>query len=205
MKSWIQKTLVVAVALLTFGVISPNHTIWENILDERPTQKSISATHTQHTYAVDLSEHQSAPPFMEEAIIQPTPTFMEEAIIQAKEQSLLKFGTRVGPVITHEFDNVVFPKIQEAIEMTLQEMDSHKLQSLAISENPSGSHSEKIFHIFETTTGSDIIRFHVRTDRKPQEGYYFNFHYHTASDQFIKHYSLGDIYWSKNMPPKWLS
>lgn len=195
MKSWIQKTLVIAVALLTFGVISPNHTIWESILDERPVQKSIASTQSQLTYAVDLPE---VPPVT-------SSTFIEGAVSQAKEQSLVKFGTRVGPVIAHEFDTVIFPKIQEAIEMTLLDMDNDRLQSFAISENPSGAHSEKIFHIFDTTTGADIIRFHVRTDRKPQDGYYFNFHYHTASDQFIKHYSLGDIYWSKNMPPKWLS
>ena len=193
MKNWIQKSFVVVVALLTFGVISPSHTIWETILDDKQNQKSIaSSDHTQHTYAIGWEDEQPS-------------TFIEDAIIQAKEQSLLKFGSRVGPVITNEFDEVIFPKIQEAIEMTLLDMETSSLKSLAISENPSGEHSEKIFHIYESTTGSDIIRFHVRTDRKPQEGYFFNFHYHTYSDQFAKHYKLGDIYWSKNMPPKWLS
>jgi hypothetical protein len=192
MKNWIQKTLVVAVALLTFGVISPNHIIWENLLDDKANQKSISSHNSQDTYAVEWFDEQSS-------------TFIEDAIIQAKEQSLLKFGSRIGPVITNEFDEIIFPKIQEAIQLTLLDMDNESLNSLAISENPSGDHSEKIFHIFETVTGFDIIRFHVRTDRKPQDGYFFNFHYHTASDQFAKHYKLGDIYWSKNMPPKWLS
>lgn len=192
MKNWIQKTLVIAVALLTFGVISPNHVIWENILDDKQNQKSIATDHSHHTYAVEWEVKQPA-------------VFIEETIIQAKEQSLLKFGSRVGPVITNEFDEIIFPKIQEAIEMTLNDMDKDSLKSLAISENPSGEHSEKIFHIYESTTGSDIIRFHVRTDHRPKEGYFFNFHYHTYSDQFAKHYKLGDIYWSKNMPPKWLS
>jgi hypothetical protein len=192
MKNWIQKTLVITVALLTFGVISPNHVIWENLLDEKTNSKSISSQNTPHTYAVDWAdEHPS--------------TFIEDAVTQAKEQSLLKFGTRIGPVISDEFDEVIFPKIQEAIEMTLVGMDNRTLKSLEISQNPSGEHSEKIFHIFDTETRSDIIRFHVRTDRKPQEGYFFNFHYHTVEDKFAKHYSLGDIYWSKNTPPKWLS
>lgn len=193
MKKWIQKSLVVAVALLTFGVISPNHIIWENLLDEKVHQKSISSHNTEHTYSVEWSEEQ-----------EPS-SFLEDAVHLAKEQSLLKFGSRIGPVIADEFDEIIFPKIQEAIEMTLVDLDQQKLNSLAISENPSGNHSEKMFHIYESTTGSDIIRFHVRTDRKPQEGYYFNFHYHTVQDQFAKHYKLGDIYWSKNMPPKWLS
>ncbi|HLG26477.1 MAG TPA: YpjP family protein [Paenisporosarcina sp.] len=192
MKNWIQKTLVVAVALLTFGIISPNHIIWENLLDDKANQKSISSQNTQDTYAIEWFEDKPS-------------TFIEDAIIQAKEQSLVKFGSRIGPVITNEFDDVIFPKIQEAIQWTLLDMDNESLNYLAISENPSGDHSEKIFHIYDTMTGSDIIRFHVRTDRKPQEGYFFNFHYHSASDQFAKHYTLGDIYWSKNMPPKWLS
>lgn len=192
MKNWIQKTLVVAVALLTFGVISPNHVIWENLLDEKSNQKSISTPNSHPTYAVEWTEDVPS-------------AFIEEAILQAKEQSLMKFGTRIGPVIHSEFDEIIFPKIQEAIEMTLLDMDNQTLNSLAISENPSGDHSEKIFHIYDTMNGSDVIRFHVRTDRKPQDGYYFNFHYHTAADQFARHYTLGDIYWSKNMPPKWLS
>ena len=192
MKNWIQKTLVVAVALLTFGIISPNHIIWENLLDDKANQKSISSQNTQDTYAIEWFEEKPS-------------TFIEDAIIQAKEQSLVKFGSRIGPVIANEFDDIIFPKIQEAIQWTLLDMDNESLNYLAISENPSGDHSEKIFHIYDTMTGSDIIRFHVRTDRKPQEGYFFNFHYHSVSDQFAKHYTLGDIYWSKNMPPKWLS
>lgn len=192
MKKWIQKTLVITVALLTFGVISPDHSIWDNLLDEKVNQKSISTQNPLNSYAVDWSYEEPS-------------TFIEDAITLAKEQSILKFGTKIGPVISNEFDEVIFPKIQEAIEMTLVDMDQDTLKSLAISENPSGDHSEKIFHIFDTETRSDIIRFHVRTDRKPQEGYFFNFHYHTVSDQYVKHYSLGDIYWSKNMPPKWLS
>jgi len=192
MKNWVQKTLVIAVALLTFGVISPDHVIWENLLEVKADQKSISSQNPPQTYAVDWSDNEPS-------------TFIEDAIVQAKEQSRLKFGSRIGPVITNEFDDVIFPKIQEAIEMTLLDMDNESLKSLSVSENPSGDHSEKIFHIYESESGSDIIRFHVRTDRKPQDGYFFNFHYHTASDNFMKHYRLGDIYWSKNMPPKWLS
>ncbi len=192
MKNWIQKTLVIAVAFLTFGVISPTHEIWENLLDDKANQKSISSLNTEHTYDVEWSEEQPS-------------DFIENAIIQAKEQSQLKFGSKIGPVITNEFDEVIFPKIQEAIESTLVEMDKDLLKTLAISEKPSGNHSEKIFHIYNTATASDVIRFHVRTDRKPQDGYFFNFHYHKVSDQFVKHYQLGDIYWSKNMPPKWLS
>ncbi len=62
-----------------------------------------------------------------------------------------------------------------------------------------------MFNIYDEQTGKDLIRFHVRTENRPGEGYYYNFHYHTAEDQFATHHNLGDVYWSKNTPPKWLS
>ncbi|WP_019414360.1 YpjP family protein [Paenisporosarcina sp. TG20] len=192
MRNWIQKSLVIIVAFLTFGIISPTHILWENLLVDKVNQKSISTHSTQPSYTIELTDEQPN-------------SFVEDTIIQAKEQSLLKFGSRIGPVITNEFDQIIFPKIQEAIEFTLFNLDDESLKTLVISEKPTGNNSEKMFHIYDSTSGYDIIRFHVRTDRKPQDGYFFNFHYHSASDQFFKHYQLGDIYWSKNMPPKWMS
>ncbi len=56
---------------------------------------------------------------------------------------------------------------------------------------------KKIFNITNSQTGSDLIRFHVRTEKRPQEGYYYNFHYHSAEDDFMAHNNLGDIYWEK--------
>ena len=39
----------------------------------------------------------------------------------------MKFGTKIGPVIANEFDEVIFPKIEEAIQMTLASSDDlHK-------------------------------------------------------------------------------
>jgi hypothetical protein len=192
MKNWIQKSLIISVALLTFGAISPNHIIWGSLLEEKSNEKLISSLLDNETYAVDWTRRADS-------------NFIDEAVESARHQSLVKFGNRIGPVITNEFEEIIFPKIQEAIETTVYEMGTKNVKSLAISENPSGEHSEKIFHIFDETTGMDLLRFHVRTDKKPIEGYYFNFHYHKADDEFAKHYVLGDIYWSKNSPPKWLS
>ena len=60
-----------------------------------------------------------------------------------------KFGTKIGPVITDEFDEVIFPKIDEAIRMTLNKSgDLHK-RRLAISEKPAGNYAEKIFHVYD--------------------------------------------------------
>ncbi|MEH7388569.1 YpjP family protein, partial [Bacillus sp. JJ1521] len=86
-----------------------------------------------------------------------------------------------------------------------EQYPTEQLDQLEISEQPSGGNGEKIFHIFDNTSGKDIVRFHVRKDHPPQDGYWFNFHYHTHHDGFQTHHALGDIYWNKNTPPKWLS
>ncbi|GAE94956.1 hypothetical protein JCM21714_4157 [Gracilibacillus boraciitolerans JCM 21714] len=52
----------------------------------------------------------------------------------------------------------------------------------------------------------DVARFHVNRVRKPQDGYYFQFHYHLPNDQYEEHLPLADIYWGgKDTPPKWMS
>ena len=63
-------------------------------------------------------------------------------------------------------------------------MPEESLQSLAISK-PAGGNNEKIFHVYDTKTGNDLLRFHVRRDHPPQDGYYFNFHYHRFDDGYL--------------------
>lgn len=191
MKKWIQKFLVSAVAVVTLGVITPSHTIWNNILsDEQASAKSQNiGEDTQHSTYIESTFEESTQPEV-------------DLIVEAKEQAYQKFGSRIGPKIQEDFDTHIFPKIQEAIDQTVTNAE---VKQLAITENPSGNYSEKMFNIYDEQTGKDLIRFHVRTENRPGEGYYYNFHYHTAEDQFATHHNLGDVYWSKNTPPKWLS
>lgn len=186
--------MMVAVAFLTFGLITPTHEIWDTFdvtklkdVEVRPDEISTTVIDVEET-----SIFESVNP-------------RQQLLDAARQQSYIKFGTRIAPKISHEFESVIYPKIQEAIDMTLAQVDQQTVQTLAISENPSGDYAEKMFNIYRTDTGEDMIRFHVRTENRPFDGYYYNFHYHTADDAFVTHYSLGEIYWSKNTPPKWLS
>ena len=189
MKKWFQKSIIITVALLTFGMISPDHSIWEQLLEKE----------SQNTFSTEKSSVEYSN-VIEESVDQ-----KEQLALAAKEQSYIKFGQRIGPVIQDEFEQVIFPRIQEAIDATVHSLDDKSISQLSITEKPSGDYHEKIFHIFDEHSKKDLIRFHVRTDKKPLEGYYFNFHYHLAEDKYAKHYVLGEIYWSKNTPPKWLS
>ncbi|KGR79117.1 YpjP family protein [Ureibacillus sinduriensis] len=201
MKKWLQKTLVITVALLTFGLITPNHEIWDSLDNSQPNNGSQGSN-------IESNPTEQATTLVEDSFAHSetndTPD-LEPILHAAKEQAYIKFGPRIAPVISDEFESNIFPKLEEVIELTLTRLDADSFRYLAISDKPSGEYNEKIFNISNGTSGKDLIRFHVRTEKRPQEGFYYNFHYHTSEDNFVAHHSLGDIYWSKNTPPKWLS
>lgn len=193
---WLQKSLIIAVALLTFGVITPTHDIWSGLQEKGGSKHTAGPSVESDDYYIGLAEPE---------LVNDLKSIEEAFIVSAKELSYEKFGTRIGPVITEEFDEVIFPKIDEVIRMTLIDTNDLHKRRLAISERPAGNYSEKIFHVFDKDEKRDLIRFHVRTDKRPQDGYFFNFHYHIAEDEFTTHHTIGDIYWSKDTPPKWLT
>ncbi len=201
MKKWLQKGLMISVAVLTLGIIAPNHEIWHHLEEGKelrshnPTVNDITSAIQLDQLPIDDQQDKAEDPYR---LVQTMKTV-------AKEQAYIKFGTRIAPVIGDDFETRIFPKMEEAIDFTLARLDQDTMRSLTITERPSGNYSEKIFHIKNTQTKEDVIRFHVRTENRLDEGYYYNFHYHTFEDQFAKHYDLGEIYWSKNTPPKWLS
>lgn len=201
MKKWMQKTLVITVALLTFGLITPNHEIWDSLDNSQANNGSQGSN-------IESNPTEQATTLVEDSFAHSdsndTPD-LEPILHAAKEQAYIKFGPRIAPVISGEFELNIFPKLEEVIELTLTRLDADSFRYLVISDQPSGDYNEKIFNISNGTSGKDLIRFHVRTEKRPQEGFYYNFHYHTSEDNFVAHHSLGDIYWSKNTPPKWLS
>jgi hypothetical protein len=190
MPLWLRKSLVVLISILTLGMVSPSQA--SELL---PSQSK----------GGDMADAMRAPAANQDGQDDEEDqreSFMERAMKQAEEQSLEKFGTRIGPVIEDEFRQIILPNIEKAIVSVAEQFPEEELANLAISEMPGGGVSEKIFHIYGRDQ-KDIIRFHVRRDRPPHEGYWFNFHYHTHHDGFQTHFDLGSIYWAKNTPPKW--
>ena len=129
---------------------------------------------------------------------------MSNIITEAEQKAYLKFGEKIGGRIEDEFKDVIFPKIEEIITYYLNEESDELFEQLEVSK-PTGGTGEKIFHIYNTKTGQDVLRFHVRRENKPLEGYWFNFHYHSYHDSFQSHKDLGSIYWDKNTPPNWMN
>lgn len=197
MPNWIRKSLVVFVSILTFGLISPSPSALYNNSDDN-SKKTIDESNIPYS-----SEEVE----LEEVVVTDNRTEREKIIdnmmLAAENQSYVKFGNKIKPVIEEEFRTIILPNMEKAIHNVTSIFPEEDLTQLTITEFPSAGVGEKIFHIKKDK--EDIIRFHVRRDRPPQEGYWFNFHYHTHHDQFNSHYALGDIYWDKNTPPKWMS
>lgn len=170
---YVKKFLAALVAVITFGVITPSHEIWNAVFEIEESRVS-------------------------QSYIEQQPIDIKSLLVSAEEQSMVKFGSKISPKIYNQYQTTIFPAYQEKIE-ELATAES------AISHKPSGEYGEKIFHLYDMVTNDDILRAHVRVEKRPQEGYYFTFHYHTADDAFTSHIDVGEIYWSKNTPPKWLS
>jgi len=193
MSKWLRKSLVVVVSILTFGLVTPSHAFFNennpNLNKQNSKESSVQSTEEKVVEEKSVS----------------LDSFIESMVEKAEENAYVKFGDKIKPVIQDEFKTIILPNIEKAITETAQQFPEEDLSALTISEVPNYAKTEKIFHIYDNRSGKDVIRFHVRKDHPPLDGYYFNFHYHTYHDSFQSHKELGTIYWDKNTPPQWMS
>ena len=82
MKKWLQKTLIVAVALLTFGAISPNHEIWTNLQDKDVSKHAVGPPQS-NDYSIGLAD-----PFVDDSLEDNSDSIEESFITSAKEAIL---------------------------------------------------------------------------------------------------------------------
>jgi hypothetical protein len=193
---WLRKSLVILVTVVTFGLVTPqdlfNHPLESNKQEKRNLVEALPSQVEKTNDELDTT-------------VSDRDAFISSMVKQAEYQSYMKFGIRIKPQIEDEFREVVLPNIEKVIgEITIQ-FPEEDLSKLVVTERPGRGQSEKIFHILNQNTSQDVLRFHVRRDHPPLEGFTFNFHYHTAQDQFQTHHELGVIYWDKNTPPQWMS
>jgi hypothetical protein len=196
MPKWLRKSLVVMITVLSFGMVTPSQAAWLEELGQDSGLKRDFVESKPQNDDHNLNSIDNIPTREQ---------FIDEILVQAESFAYQKFGSKIKPVIEDEFKEVILPEIEKVIEEVTLKIPEQNLQYLNISEFPSGGISERIFHIQNELNGEDIIRFHVRRDNPPQQGYWFNFHYHTYLDGFQNHHTIGSIYWNKNTPPKWMS
>jgi len=210
MKLWLRKLFVVIVTVCTFGMVIPQlpidlqKNIKENSDLSDQTDRLLVSNEIGDGEESEADSWQNRANLIEnhDELIS---AFRAYTIQQAEQLSMMKFGGTIGNVIGDEFKEVILPKIEEAISDMAGKVNEDDLRQLVITENPASGLGEKIFHVYHGNTGKDLIRFHVRRDHPPKEGYWFNFHYHTYEDEFLAHHDMGSIYWDKNTPPHWMS
>ena len=191
---WMKKTLVVLVSILTFGMVSPSDFNW---LTEEGSANGGEKSTAEKGRASYLPLAEAEPDRLQRE------SYIEEWTALGAANAYRKFGDKIKPRIEDEFNDLILPKMEEAIAAAAEDFHDDELKSLSVSEKPSSGRGERIFNLYDQETGKDIIRFHVRQENPPQQGYWFDFHYHTSADSYEGHYQLGRIYWDKNTPPKW--
>lgn len=199
MKLWLRKVSVVLVAIMTLGIYIPSTDITSDAESKGATVSSEAAV----TQTV-LAQTEVAEASFEDAVYEEVDqtTVLTE---KAKEQALIKLGPRIASQVEDEFRAVILPKIEEELELMFAEAGEDKLAYYDITENPAKGYGERIFNVYDYEKKQVIAKFHVRRDHRPLEGHWFNFHYHLRTDGFETHHEIGDVYWDKNMPPKWMS
>lgn len=203
MKHWVRKVSVIFVAIMTLGVYVPQIPL------DTDAEESNEAVSSNTDVNEDVSVVVSEPTVQEEntapTIDSDVNHFSSDIKEKAKEQTITKLGPKIATQVEVDFMNDILPKIEESLSLILADADDDVLPYYSITERPSEGFGEKIFNIYDNRTEKDIARFHVRRDNRPLEGYWFNFHYHLSKDGFENHHEIGEIYWDKNIPPKWMA
>ena len=114
MKKHLQNFIIALVAVLTLGVISPNHEIWTNLQPKDDTREADRLTSSKHDLQLGLEDSI----FERESFEQPL-TIEDTLFAPAKDLAYVKFGSRIGPVIENEFEEIIFPKIEDVIQRTV--------------------------------------------------------------------------------------
>ena len=193
MKVWMRKLFVSVIAVLTLGLYVPPTFVDANNAEEKDTYIPSNQNDSISIENIE-AEHETT----EQSII-------EQLTKKALNQTKTKLGSKIMQQVDEEFTTVILPKIEEELQFIFANVEQDHLTHFQITENPAAGYGERIFNIFDYETNQTVAKFHIRREYRPLEGHWFNFHYHLVDDQFETHYPLGDIFWDKNTPPKWMT
>ncbi|MGP4107867.1 YpjP family protein [Virgibacillus sp. L01] len=200
MKLWFRKISVILIAIMTLGIYVPQISLETEAEESSEAISPKSDIDESVSVALpDVSNQTEPDQISDEEVL------INEITKKAKEQTYTKMGPKIVTQVEDDFMTAILPKIEESLNMILADAGEDEVPYYNITEQPSQGLGEKIFNIYDNRTKKDIARFHVRRDNRPLEGYWFNFHYHLSTDGFENHHEIGEIYWDKNSPPKWMT
>lgn len=203
MKLWMKRISVFLITFMTLGLYTP------------PIDLNSDLEHKQIVTAKESAGAEIAAPandaadeidFTTDRETNDSDDYIVQALTeQVKEHTVTKLGPRIANKVEPEFTATILPNMQTVVQMILADAGENAINYYGITELPTQGYGERIFNIHDHRTEKDVARFDVRRENRPGEGYWFNFHYHLSDDEFAEHHSIGEIYWDKNMPPKWMA
>ncbi|MFA9555760.1 YpjP family protein [Evansella sp. AB-rgal1] len=213
MKLWFKKISVILITFMTLGVFIP-----PTYLDAHGDNKEYSSNSNSNIGEQDLSSYteDNFTSNLEEELdfsnsyvgseeYDTSEYYIDFLTDLAKEQMVTKLGPKIITQVEEDLINNIMPNMEDVVKSILAEAGEEDIQNFSISEQPARGYGEKIFNIYNQKTNKEVARFDVRRDIRPKDGYWFNFHYHLSDDDFETHHELGEVYWDKNTPPKWMS
>jgi hypothetical protein len=203
MKLMFKKILVVLTTIATLGMYTPTALLEVQADEAKDNLPNSDLREGSSRTTVPVQQEESID-IQSEQTLHHKDYFINDMIHQAKDQTMAKFGPRMINKVEDEFTDQILPAM-ESILTTLVDDAGDDYIHYEITETPSKGYGEKIFHVYDHRKGQDVARFDVRRDNRPLEGYFFNFHYHLSKDGFKEHHEIGDLYWDKNTPPKWMA
>lgn len=196
-KLWIKKISVILITFMTLGLYIP-----PTYLDVRAEDEEVIPNKEENMHeelSVTEADEQADLPDLNRDY------FVNAITEQAKGQTVSKLGPKIYKQVETEFTAVILPEIEHVLKGILVEAEEDTIPYYGITEQPAPGYGERIFNVYNYQKGVDVARFHVRRDNRPGEGYWFNFHYHLSDDGFENHHVIGELYYDKNTPPKWMT
>lgn len=204
MKVWFKKVLVVLTTVATLGMYTPAALLEVQADQAKDNLPNSDQNEDSSNTTVPIQQEKPIDIQREQTLHHHKEYFINDMLNQAKDQTMTKFGPRMVNKVEDEFTNQILPTM-ESVLATLVDDAGDDYIHYEITETPSNGYGEKIFHVYDHRKGQDVARFDVRRENRPLEGYFFNFHYHLSKDGFNEHHEIGDLYWDKNIPPKWMA
>ncbi|MDX8046399.1 YpjP family protein [Gracilibacillus sp. S3-1-1] len=200
MMKWMKKLTVLLITILTLGLYVPpiyidadadvGKDIGSSTDRAKPVEKDpIIGSLTEENVVLENSNQ----------------LYLRELNNLAKNQLQAKLGTKISAKIDTEVTHMVVPNLETVLEELYEEFGEAESQYLMIADEPSDGYGERIFNLYHSKEKENVAKFHVNRLKKPQDGYYFQFHYHLQDDQFEAHLPIAEVYWGKNTPPKWMA
>ncbi|KGP71940.1 YpjP family protein [Pontibacillus yanchengensis] len=209
MKLWMRKVSVILITIVTLGMYNPVHLLDTEAAEKHKVDSSNEGVNEDRltTNEEDKPEEDIEITLHDESSNENNESdyFISAITEQAKEQTVTKLGPKIYDKVEDEFTTQILPGIEQVVEELLVEASKEEVPYYEITELASPGYGEKIFNLYDHKAKQDVAKFHVRRDNRPGEGYWFNFHYHLSQDNFEQHHPIGEIYWDKNTPPKWMA